>query len=79
ENDIDKEANDVLNDLDEMLLDTEPVYVDRHSQIMGDDEKPEWDNFDPKKVQASIDAGLILPELKPRKNAVYNATMLTVP
>ena len=41
--------------------------------------KPKWDTFDPAKVRASIKAGNILPELKPRINAVYTVKLLTVP
>lgn len=47
--------------------------------IESEEDEPEWADFDDASIKASIDAGEILPELKPRKNAIYNAILQSLP
>ena len=44
-----------------------------------EEEVPKWAKFPASSIKASIDAGEILPELKPRKNAIYRAILNSLP
>lgn len=43
------------------------------------EEEPKWADFPAESIRASIEVGEILPELRPRKNAIYRVTLKSLP
>ena len=76
--------DDIASQIDAEDLDLEDIDV---SDKMKDfnfgvrkEEKPAWaKSFKPESVKASIEAGVILPELKPEINETYAATITKLP
>ena len=49
------------------------------SELFDSEIKPEWDDFDNKTIEHELKTGVIVPELKMRKNATYIAVLTKLP
>ena len=71
-----KEIED-LNQIDDGLTILEEIEFPEGSK--SEEEEPKWADFPAESIRASIEAGEILPELRPRKNAIYRVTLKSLP
>ncbi|MBA7496350.1 hypothetical protein ES702_06950 [subsurface metagenome] len=77
--DISPEDIKIAQDIEASLKMDSDEYLKEFLPSLADEVVPEWAKFKEGSIQASIDAGEILPELKPRINAVYRAVLLSLP